>query len=116
MNPSLTTLAPITSPALTKTILAQDGFHGSLVTLGPGAETSSYEASSVAEHLLFAVAGEATVRLGDINQVLNQDDALLVPPGRSYHITAGVHTGAKLLRLDVPPRQVITPQILTVHP
>jgi len=116
MNPSIITLDPTISPILTKTVLAKDGFQCAVLTLPPGAETPLRESTDVAEHLLYAVAGEATVRCGDLNLMLNQDDALLIPQGQAHRIVAGAQSGAKILRVDVPPRQVVTPQILTVQP
>lgn len=114
MNPSIITLDPTTSPLLIKTVLAQDGFQCAVLTLPPGAETPPRASTDVTEHLLYAVAGQATVRSGDLNLMLNQDDAFLIPKGRAYRIVAGASTGAKILRVAVPPREVVTPEILTV--
>lgn len=65
--------------------------------------------------MLFAIEGEVTVRFGDLNTMLNQDEALLISKGHAHVIAAGPEGSAKFLRLDVPPRQVITAQILTVE-
>lgn len=114
MNPQLTTLDPVTTPTNTKTILAKDGFQCGLIMLAPGDETPLREAHNVEEHILFVVDGEATVRFGDVNTMLNKDEALLIPKGKAHLIAAGASGWAKLLRVDVPPRQIVTPQILTV--
>lgn len=116
MNPNLITLNPTLSSAQTKTILAKDGFQCSIILLEPGTETSPHEPHATEEHLLYAVEGEATVRFGEINLILNADDAVLIPKGQSHRIAAGASQRAKILRVEVPPRQVVTPQILTINP
>lgn len=113
MNPPVTTLDPVTSGTHTKSILAKDGFQCSIITLASDA-TSLRDAADVEEHILFVVEGEATVRFGDLNTMLKKDEALLVPKGKPHRITTDASGGAKILRVDVPPRQVITPQILTM--
>lgn len=114
MNPPLTTLDPITSPSNMRRILAKDGFHCSIITLSPGDETPPREAQDVEENVLFTIEGEATVRLGDLNMMLKKDDAVLIQKGQAHVIAAGPNSWARILRVDVPPRQVVTPQILTI--
>lgn len=114
MNPQLTTLAPVTTPTNAKSILRKDGFHCSVITLAPRDETSLNEAHDVEEHILFAIDGEATVRFGDLNTMIKKDEALLISKGQAHLIAAGPNGWAKILRVDVPPRQVVTPQILTI--
>jgi mannose-6-phosphate isomerase-like protein (cupin superfamily) len=107
MTPQITTLDPIASPVHLDTILAQDGYTCSLLTLEPGSETPQRAAHDVQEHLLFVVDGEVTVRFGDVNTILNKDQALLVPQGRPHAIAGSEGGPAKLLRIDIPPRQVV---------
>jgi mannose-6-phosphate isomerase-like protein (cupin superfamily) len=114
MNPQIITLDPATTPISAKTILAKDGFQCSLITLAPGDETPLRESHDVEEHILFVIDGEATVRFGDVNTIVSRDQALLIPKGKTHLIAAGAKGWAKLLRVDVPPRQIITPQILTL--
>ncbi len=114
MNPQITTLDPVNRPLHAKTLLAQDGFTCSLLTLAPGDETARPEADAVEQHLLFVVEGEAVVRLGEVNTILSKDEALLIPKGKAHAIAAQPGGWAKLLRVDVPPRQIVTPQILSV--
>lgn len=114
MNSDITTLDPVTSTANTKPILAKDGFECSLIMLAPGDETPLREAPDVEEHVLFVIDGEATVRFGEVNTMLKKDEALLVSKGKEHRIAAGAGGWAKLLRVDVPPRKIVTPQILTV--
>lgn len=113
MNPSLTTLEPPTPSASTRKILSKEGFNCSLITLSPGDDTARVEAAQLDEHILFVVDGQVTVRAGDVNTILNQDDALLIPKGRAHTIVAQPAGRAKVLRVEVPPRQIVTPQILS---
>ena len=113
MNPSIVTLDRVTTPTNSKTILSKDGFVCSLVMLAPGDETPPREADQVEEHVLFVVEGEATVRFDALNTILKKDDALLIPRGKPHVISAHPGGWAKLLRLDVPPRQVVVPQIIS---
>lgn len=115
MNTQLTTLDPIPSPTNPKSILAKDGFQCSILTLAPGDETPLRAAHDVEEHILFAIEGEATIRFGELNTMLKEEEALLIAKGSAHLIAAGAGAGAKILRVEVPPRQVITPQILTVE-
>jgi mannose-6-phosphate isomerase-like protein (cupin superfamily) len=114
MNLEKITLDPVTLPAHAKTILAQEGFRCSLLTLAPGDETPLQEARDVEEHLLFVIEGEATVRRGEVNTMLGKDQALLIAKGQAHVLSAGASGWARLLRVDVPPRQVVTPQIVTL--
>ena len=113
MNPSVVTLEPVATPTHSKTILSKEGFACSLIMLAPGDETAPREADQVQEHLLFVVEGEATIRFDGMNTILNKDEALLIPRGKPHVISAYPDGWAKLLRIDVPPRQVVVPQIIS---
>lgn len=114
MNPQITTLEPVVPSIGTKSVLAKNGFHCSILTMAPGDETPLRDAHDVEEHVLFAIDGEVTIRFGDLNTMLKKDKALLISKGEAHLIAAGPNGWAKILRVDVPPRQVITPQILTI--
>ena len=114
MTPQITTLDPVSVPLNTKTILAREGFTCSLLTLAPGDEMPRREANQIEDHVLFVTEGEATVRLGDVNTILGKDQALLIRQGQEYAIAAHPGGWAKILRIDVPPRQTVTPQIITL--
>src|SRR3990170_2899906 len=105
MNPLITTLDAPAPTALTKNILSKEGFNCSLIVLARGEETARADSSPMAEHILFVIEGEATIRFGDVNTVVNQDEALLVPKEKAYSIFAHVGS-ARVLRVEVPPRQV----------
>jgi quercetin dioxygenase-like cupin family protein len=81
--------------------------------LAPGDERPSREADQIEEHLLYVVDGSATIRFDDLNTILNKDEALLIPRGKQHVIAAHPGAWAKLLRVDVPPRQVVVPQIIS---
>ena len=113
MKSQITTLDPVTTPLNAKTILAKEGYTCSLLTLAPGEETPRHDTTQIEEHLLFVVEGEATIGLGGVNTILAKDQALLVRKGQDHVISANPDSGAKILRVDVPPRQIVTPQIIT---
>lgn len=114
MNP-LITLDPIPPPA-TKSILAKNGYQCSVLTLAAGEEMPLRATPNVEEHILVVLEGEATLRFGLINTMLKPEEAVLIAKGQPHSIAASSSSGAKILQVDVPPRQVITPQILTMSP
>lgn len=113
MNPQITTLDPVSSNVHARIILAKEGFACSLIMLAPGDETPPSESAQVEEHVLFVVDGEATVRCEDVNTILNKDEAMLIPKGKVHTIVASPGSWTKILRVDVPPRQMVTPQIIS---
>jgi quercetin dioxygenase-like cupin family protein len=113
MTSLLTTLDPVTTSLIAKTILAKEGYTCSLLTLAPGDETPRRDANQIAEHLLFVIEGEATIRFGKMNTILAKDQALLVRKDEEHVIVAHPGGWAKILRVEVPPRQIVTPQIIT---
>ena len=113
MNPILTTLDHSSSPSQMKTILAKDGYTGSLLVLVPGDETSGNDVEQTHDHILYVVEGQATVRSADVSTILSRDQALLIPKGKKHVIAARAAGYTKLLRIEVPPRQLITPQLIT---
>lgn len=112
MNSSITTLDPINTATHAKAILSHDGFRCTLFTLAPGDELSR-PAEEVDEHVLFVVDGEVTLRIGKVNTILAKEQAHHIAKGQHHAIAAHASGWAKVLRVDVPPRQVVTPQILT---
>jgi mannose-6-phosphate isomerase-like protein (cupin superfamily) len=113
MNPLLTTLPPSARAVHTKNILSKDGFTCSLITVEPRHEAPQREAGQGDEYILFVVDGEVTVGFEDVNTILSKDEAMLIPQGKEHVIVAQGDAPAKLLRVEVPPRQVVTPQILS---
>lgn len=113
MTSSLTTLDPVTTSLTTKTVLAKEGFACSLLTLAPGEETPRREADQIEDRLLFVIEGEATVRYGDGNTMLGKDQAVLIRKGEQHIIATSPGGWTRLLRVDIPPRQIVTPHIIT---
>ena len=113
MNPILTTLDRSSSSSHIKTVLSKDGYTGSLLIMTPGDQTSGSDAEKANDHILYIVEGQATVRTGEVTTLLAKDQALLISKGNAHVIAAGADGYAKLLRIEVPPRQLITPQIIT---
>ncbi len=72
-----------------------------------------FDERAVHEHLLFVIDGEVTVQVGGINYVLKKDEALHVPKAKPHAIT-NTAVWSKLLRVDLPEREFITPQILSI--
>jgi quercetin dioxygenase-like cupin family protein len=114
MTSKITTLDSAPASLNTKTILAKEGFNCSLLTLAPGYETPKREATQAEDHVLFVIDGTVTVRVGDVNTILAKDQAILIHQGQEYVIVAHPGGWAKFLRIDVPPRQTVTPQIITL--
>jgi mannose-6-phosphate isomerase-like protein (cupin superfamily) len=113
MNSQITTLDPVTPSLHSRTILAREGYTCSLLTLAPGDETPRREANEVEEHLLFVVEGEVTIRFAELNTIVGQDQALLVRKGEGHVIAAQPGGWTKILRIDIPPRQIVVPQLIT---
>ncbi|MEO6993995.1 MAG: cupin domain-containing protein [Lacunisphaera sp.] len=114
MKPFITTLPPSPSTIQSKTILSKEGFTCSLVTLAASDKTPLRESEHVEEHILYVVEGQVTVRFDDVNTVIDQDHALLIPQGKAYCIATDAKGPAKLLRVEVPPRPVLSPEIITL--
>ena len=112
MNTEITTLNPPVPSGLTKNILSKYGFSCSLIILNGDDETVRADSANMAEHIVFVVEGEATIRFGDVNTIVNRDEALLIPKGKEYTVVAS-QGWAKVLRIEVPPREIISPQIIT---
>lgn len=110
---TITSLPPVTTSASSKIVLSQDGFRCSLHTLPLASTGSSFDVPESPEHLLFVVDGEITVRSGDVNTIVNKDEALRLPDGKSASVEARDGENAKVLQIEIPRRQVVTPQILT---
>ena len=113
MTSLLTTTLPVGPQVDVQSILAQDGFACSLLTLAPGDETALRESTREGQHLLFVVDCTITVQRGEVNTILRKDQALLLPKGGEPVVAARPEGEAKVLQVDIPSRQVVTPQILT---
>ncbi|MDX2186447.1 MAG: hypothetical protein SFV32_05915 [Opitutaceae bacterium] len=111
MNPTLTSVEPASSTVQQNLVLEKEGYACTLLSVNPGDENPESHSTDLSDRLLFVIEGEVTVSQGEVNTVLVKDQALLIPKGRTFSVST--RNWAKVLRVDVPPRAVIVPQILT---
>jgi len=91
----------------------QHGFTCVIHTLEPDTEALLPASPSPDEQLLFVVDGDVAVHSDGIVTLLNRGAAYLVKPGSSVALTARAGTPSHVLRVEIPPREVATPQIIT---
>lgn len=103
-----------THTTLTKSVLSEDGLHCALLVLSPGEEVPPPDENVVPERILFVADGEVTVHVEDLHYILRRDDALHLPAGKLHSIVAATGGWAKVLRVELPPRQFVTEHILTL--
>lgn len=113
MNSLLTVLEPTPSVLNSTALLAQQGFTCTLLTLEAGAESTLPPSRSPDSELLFVVDGDIAVHADGVTTIVNRGDAFLLAPAKPAALTARVGAQARILRVEIPPRQVITPQIIT---
>jgi mannose-6-phosphate isomerase-like protein (cupin superfamily) len=115
MNSLITTLPPPSSSSTARAVLSQDGYQASVITLPAGGEFVLDVSHNSEDELLFVVDGEATLHVGDasneVNTMLAKDQAVRLPKNQPHVIVARGDRTAKILRVSVPPRQVIIPPI-----
>jgi glyoxylate utilization-related uncharacterized protein len=116
MNSSLNLLERPTAALTTTAVLAQNGFTCTLLTLEPGAETTLPAGRSPDEQLLFVVDGDIAIHAGAVTTIVNRGEAFLLAPGATPVVSARVGPPARVLRVEIPPRQAVTPQIITLQP
>lgn len=113
MNISLQTLARPATPLQTSRVLAENGFTCSLLTLEPGAETPLPAGASPDDQLLFVLDGEIAVESGGLTTVVNRGAATVVAATTTPLLAARTGAPARVLRVEIPPRQIIRPEIIT---
>lgn len=115
MNSLLTTLPPPSSAATSRTILSERGYQASLITLPAGSELTLDEGRNTQDQIVFVVEGEATLHVGDadsdVNTILTEDQAQHLSGNKPHVFVARSGATAKILRVSIPPRQVISPPI-----
>lgn len=110
---TLTTLPPPPA-ASAKNILSKNGYTCAIVSIGQGDELTIPLSATGEDHLLFVLDGEIAVRNGEINTMLNKNEAHLLPKEGDTTIVVTGGRRAKLLRVDVPPRQKVEAPIFTM--
>lgn len=84
-----------------------------LITLEPGAESALPASASPDDQLLFVVAGEIAVETGGLTTLVGHGAATLLAPGDTPVVAARSDIPARVLRVEIPPRRIVTPQIIT---
>jgi glyoxylate utilization-related uncharacterized protein len=112
MNTPLTTLDLPSSLLSVSPVLAQRGFTCTLLTLAPDTETPLPASASPDEQLLFVVDGDIAIHTEGLTTIVNQGGAYVVKPAASPVLSARADVPSRVLRVEIPPRQVITPQII----
>lgn len=110
---SLTTLERPAHPINLAPVLNRHGFTCTLVTFQPGTEAVLPDSHSSDAQLLFVVDGDIAVRLEGITTIVNRGDAHLIEPGTAPTVSARPGHPARVLRVEIPPRQISSPQIIT---
>lgn len=114
MNPIITVLDNPTPTLESAPVLSQNGFTCTLLTLAPDSETTLPASASPDEQLLFVVEGDIAIHAHGLTTLVNQGSACLLKPGATPVVTARAGHPTRILRVEIPPRQVVTPQI--IHP
>ena len=110
---SLLTIEPSVSPVQSVPVLAQGGFVCTLLTLAPDSETVLPAGTSSEDQLLFVVSGDIAVHRQGLTTLVNQGGACLVRPGQAPVLTARAGQATQVLRVEIPPRQTITPALIS---
>ncbi len=85
-----------------------------MLTLAPDSETALPSGSPTDDELLFVVEGDIAVHTHGLTTLVNQGGACLIRPGQSPVLTARAGLPTRVLRVEIPPRQIAAPQI--IHP
>jgi glyoxylate utilization-related uncharacterized protein len=112
MNSIITILDRPSTHLQSAPVLSQNGFTCSLLTLAPDSETVLPASASPDDQLLFVVEGDIAVHADGVTTLVNQGEARLLKPGSSPVLTARAGQPTRVLRVEIPPRQVVTPQII----
>jgi quercetin dioxygenase-like cupin family protein len=114
MNASLHTIELPPTELLAKPILNQNGFTCTQFTLVPGADTELPPSHSQDEQMLIVLEGEVAVLARGVTTLLKPGAAMLMAPGKAVEVSARAESPVRLLRVEIPPRQIITPQIISL--
>ncbi|HWA24754.1 MAG TPA: hypothetical protein VG734_03695 [Lacunisphaera sp.] len=110
---SITTLERPVSALQSAPVLNRNGFACSIVTLAAGGEATLPRNASSDDQLLFVIEGDVAIQSGDLTTRASRGEAMLLPAGDAPVVTARGDDTVRLLRVEIPPRQVVTPQIIT---
>jgi glyoxylate utilization-related uncharacterized protein len=113
MNSVLQTLEQPSSPLQSIPVLAQNGFNCTLITLDAHGESVLPASHSPDEQLLFVLEGDLAIQTDGLTTLLSRDAATLLAPGKQAVLSSPTGMPVRVLRVEVPPRRIITPQIIT---
>ncbi|MCR6656307.1 MAG: hypothetical protein NVV63_10930 [Opitutus sp.] len=111
----LNTLKPAPRSLEKKSILSREGFEGAIVTLQAGEGNALTEPAARGERVIVVLEGEVTLECDGIHTVLNREEATLVLPDRECTLRATGAGRTRVLKLDVPARQVVNPPLVAVE-
>ncbi|MEN9401923.1 MAG: hypothetical protein RL091_626 [Verrucomicrobiota bacterium] len=112
MNTVIHTIERPETGLLAKQILNQNGFVCTHYTLKPGADTELPTSMSNDDQMLYVLEGEVAVLARGVTTLLKAGSAMLMTAGKAVELTARAETPVRLLRVEIPPRQIVTPQII----
>lgn len=113
MNHLIETMpAPVAEPLYLRTILNEDRMKAAVIRLEVGEEIELPLDPTAQDHLLCVIEGSATLRLRDLNHVLNFEQAMHLAGHDPVTVWNHGPTAARLLRVDVhtppPPPMIVT--------
>jgi quercetin dioxygenase-like cupin family protein len=96
---------------MSKSVLNAGELNGSLTLIGPG--SSLEPETSSAERVIYVAQGVVTAAFNAANYILQTDETLVVPAGRSLEIRNSGSAPAKILVVSLPSRRrVETPLVV----
>lgn len=110
---SLTTLERPAPLLQINTLLAREGFTCKLLTFLPDSEALLPESASADPQLLFVVDGDIAIHAEGLTTIVNRGGTFLVQPGRTTVVSARAGEPSRVLRVEIPPRQFVVPQLIT---
>lgn len=113
MNPLITTLEPSTPAYTTQEILASGGYHGATLSFNAGGAVPE-EADGVNDRIYVGLDGTVMINCSGVSTFLHRDTALLVTKGKAHNLQETANRPARVLRLDIPPRQVTAQPLVTL--
>lgn len=113
MNSTLSTLSRPKPHLKSSSVLNQNGYTGTLLTLEPGSASLLSVNRAGNEQLLFVIEGGITISIENVTTVINRDQVSLVAPGRAPVMANPGATTARVMRMEIPARQVVAPLLIT---
>ena len=96
---------------MSKNVLNAGELNGSLTLIGPG--SSLEPETSSAERVIYVAQGVVTAAFNAANYILQTEETLVVPAGRSLEIRNSGSAPAKILVVSLPSRRrVETPLVV----